>query len=165
MIPKISREAFLFVCIFTLWSTFTLSQDREAVHGWQQKSLVVQCYVSVMPLLELRNYNIGIEILRHKESFHMGIRAGLSFGAELDAGIREFEYMAAPHLAGVFFWGSKNWHPELTAGLVAFPYEAVYVQMWPILNAGVRYQSPQKPFVFRSAFGTGGFGIGIGYRL
>ncbi len=140
-------------------------EGPKTTNDWTKNSTLLQGYASVMPLLGYRNYNAGVEFTKHKERVHMGLRLGLSFGGYLEDAPTELTYLAAPHLAGVFYWGNRNWHPELTAGLVVFPGDEADVLYWPILNLGVRFDSPSQPIVFRAAFGTGGFGVGLGIRL
>jgi hypothetical protein len=142
------------------------AQPNESANPWRPQGFAVQGYTSVMLALGYTNYNASIEWLKHNQKTHWGIRAGFSYGQERYRLASSLDYRFAPHIAGVYFTGSKNWHPEFTFGMVFFPAESnVFFALWPIVNVGARYQSPLHPFIFRTAFGTGGIGVGVGLTI
>ena len=134
---------------------------------WPGKSSWITAYVGyvgvVVPL------GLNYEFLKKMEKVHLGFSLGpiLTFVPE-----DPVTYLGA-YSAFVFLSGTKDHHfegrlgasvhpfqisPEWQAGDTEFPFI-------PVVTIGYRYQPPGSRQFFRVSFGTGGIGLGMGFKL
>lgn len=107
------------------------------------------------------NYERVLKV-NESSSFQLRGRTGVLWGGIF---FTEKDFLGIP-LNVTALWGEGKGHFELTGGLAlgiwrenASPKNP---GVFPLIDAGYRYEPPGGGFVFRIKIGTGGLGIGLG---
>ncbi len=131
-----------------------------------QQSLIVTGYGNVFPASFVWIANIGVEYVIHKKRLHHMFGAVISDNGYFGYRPAESDLTPSPYLIYGLYFGQKQLHPEINVGAIWLrDMQFINPVLYPILTAGLRYQTANSPLMIRAGFGTGGFLIGLGWKL
>lgn len=100
--------------------------------------------------------------VNESSSFQLRGRTGFLWGGVF---FTESDFIGVP-INVTALWGEGPGHFELTGGLALGVWREHGINknpgVFPLVDAGYRYESPKSGFIFRAKIGTGGLGIGLG---
>ncbi len=154
-----------FILGLLLFGTTLPVQAQE--NTWPETTRTASLYFST--LLIASPINLSLEKLYHRGAFHLGYTTGLTVTFYETA---DYASLGA-HLTFTAMTGRGPGHLEAKAGFALLPFLLYSVHDWtdyywlfnPVLTLGYRYEKPDGKSFFRLGLGTGGIGIGFGYRL
>ena len=160
------KKAILILLIICA-SAFSLVAQKPDPAPWPARSSTVSVYASTLAIAS--PINISYEAFVHKPRIHYGYTAGLT---TLFMEMGEYA-VAGGHFAFAFYTGARNHHFDVRLGISVQPIHLYSIHgywdyaapVWPVATFGYRFEKPDGKFSFRIGLGTGGVGLGLGYRI
>jgi len=161
---KISRFLIVLLASFMLMPMDLRSQEFIP---WPQQSSWISAYVGFVGVVV--PVGLNYEHLWHRDNVHLGTSGGVVMTVYPE----ESETFLGGYLAFIFLSGTGDHHFEGRLGASVHPF--LIAPRWrtggtdfpfiPVVTVGYRYQPPDSRQFFRVSFGTGGIGIGMGFKL